>query len=254
MAVGHAGQCIHIGYSQARGVRPRVRHSACGLRAADQRRRAPASACSRPVAADEAARAVERAGRELARQQAVARRSGPGSHRRRSPRPRSRSGRSTARRRPAARRGGRAAWPRRSARSHQRRADAAAAVVRGDGERPEQQRRPRRAGGDVPQPHGADDAAAVGRDERQPVAPAGGPRAAARTSCWKRAVPKRGRAAPRAPRRRDEFLADRDHDHARVLPPARAGASCELSGDRGAGYRPAPGDLRCGRSSAARSR
>ena len=36
-------------------------------------------------------------------------------------------------------------------------------------ERAEQQRRAARAGGDIPQPHGADDAAVIDRDQRQPV-------------------------------------------------------------------------------------
>ena len=62
-------------------------------------------------------------------------------------------------------------WPRRRAsamaRVHQRRADAAAAALRIDGERAEEKRRPVEAGRNVPQPHGADDAAVVGRDEGQ---------------------------------------------------------------------------------------
>ena len=50
---------------------------------------------------------------------------------------------------------------------HQRGADAAAAALRIDGQRAEKERRSVEAGRDVPQPHGADDAAVVGRDERQ---------------------------------------------------------------------------------------
>ena len=53
--------------------------------------------------------------------------------------------------------------------AHQRRADAAVLAVARDRDRPEQQRRPLRPGGDVPQPHGADDAPVLGRDERQSV-------------------------------------------------------------------------------------
>ena len=52
---------------------------------------------------------------------------------------------------------------------HQRGADAAAAAVGGDRERAEQQRRRAVAAADVPQPHGADDAAAVGGDEGEAV-------------------------------------------------------------------------------------
>ena len=52
---------------------------------------------------------------------------------------------------------------------HQRRADAAAALRRIDGERAEQQRRAGRARRDLPEPDGADDAAVLDRDEGQPA-------------------------------------------------------------------------------------
>ena len=81
-------------------------------------------------------------------------------------------------------------------------ADAAAAVSRIDGERPEQQRRAVRAGRHVPQPHGADDAAVLDRDEGQPAARAHGRRAAAATACRSGPGRRRRRAAPRARRRR----------------------------------------------------
>ena len=51
--------------------------------------------------------------------------------------------------------------------AHQLAADAALAEFGLDRQRPEQQRRPPRAGRDVPQPHGADQAAVRAGDERQ---------------------------------------------------------------------------------------
>src|SRR5271156_2171184 len=53
--------------------------------------------------------------------------------------------------------------------AHQRRADTAIAIVRMHRERAEQKRRAARTGGDMPEPHGADDTAALDRDQRQPV-------------------------------------------------------------------------------------
>jgi hypothetical protein len=53
------------------------------------------------------------------------------------------------------------------ARRIKRRADAAAAMIGMNRERTQQQRRLRRAGGDVPKPDRADDLPAVDRDERQ---------------------------------------------------------------------------------------
>jgi len=53
--------------------------------------------------------------------------------------------------------------------AHQGRADAAAALCRIDGERPEQQRRAGRSGRHGPQPHGAYDAAVLDRDKAQPA-------------------------------------------------------------------------------------
>ena len=51
---------------------------------------------------------------------------------------------------------------------HQRRADTVAAMRRIDRERPEQQSRTGRTRCDLPEPHGADDATVLDRDERQP--------------------------------------------------------------------------------------
>ena len=119
---------------------------------------------------------------------------------RRSSRPRSRSGRSTARRRPAARR----VWPSRCAASVARRIRAApiprprARAV--DRERAEQQCRPRRPGGDVPEPDGADDAVRFRSRRTTARRPAGGLRAAARPPWRSARRRRRGRAAPRAPR------------------------------------------------------
>jgi hypothetical protein len=49
--------------------------------------------------------------------------------------------------------------------AHQRRADTAIAMLRVNGERPEQERRPPRPGGNVPKPNGADEPAVIDRDE-----------------------------------------------------------------------------------------
>src|SRR5215467_5502054 len=113
--------------------------------------------------ADEAAGAVERAGRELVSEQAVAFVW---------PRQPERAGLLRGEAEAAVERGvadqqhrGMAAprsLPHRLA--DQRRADAALAAVGRDRERPEQQRQPAGPGRDRPQPHRADEAATVGRD------------------------------------------------------------------------------------------
>jgi hypothetical protein len=95
--------------------------------------------------------------------------------------------------------------------THQLRADATTAAIRMHRKRPEQQRRAARAGPHVPEPHGADNAAALGRDERKlfrrpaPFAkPLGGLAEPGRTVCGvEQRLARNDIGRP--------FVADRDH-------------------------------------------
>ena len=98
--------------------------------------------------------------------------------------------------------------------THQRAADATALAVAGDRDRSEQQSGLLRSGRDIPQPHGADDAPVLDRDERQPFG---------RQPAVAQALRRLGEAAlaeglieQRFARRDVErsFLTDRDHCHA----------------------------------------
>ena len=136
-------------------------------------------------------------GRALRARAAGARRCSP---------PRSRSGRSRARRRRAGRRRGRA-----PSRARAPRASACAPRPRPwqaaiDRDRAEQERRAARPGGDVPQPHRADERAVVLEHEGQAVGRLAALAQALAGLLEARRRRSRRRAAPRGPGRRSEVL------------------------------------------------
>ena len=218
--------------SRDAGVRDQARRPDCGIAFAGR--------------ADQAARAVERARHEFEREQAVLLVAGRAATARRSSRPRSRSGRSTARRRPAARRDGRALLASRERTLHQRRCRCRGCGVGMHRERAEQQRRAAAPGRDVPEPHGADDAAVFDRDERQAVG---------RQAAFAQALGGLGEAARRRRRRsssasRAATSAGRSLRIVTMATPSRPRTRRRRHFDRVAGKgsrrEPAPGDVRCG--------
>ena len=185
-----------------RARRPRFDAASVGVRPA-ARRAALQDRCGRAAGADEAAGAVERARRELEREEAVP------LDRAGQPQaagllaPRSRSGRNRAHRRRAGRRRGRAGVPRqRRGASARRRCRGCGSQARPPAARAAEPARRRR--GDVPEPHGADDASPSARDEATALGRQAAFAQALRASCDNGSRRRPRRAALRARRRRPD--------------------------------------------------